>query len=255
MQRQRWLLSDAQPQRGNTVTLSSVQVTGDHDVTPRRDCLFGSTLPELFWARQKRKWRLFTAVTYIPHDPDLQIKSVTNTWLCKSWVVLLFFFVGVFSPCGRFRRLALSHQTRRQIHTLPAKLTNLICPPPPLPHPSPEGSMPRTSPGTDEEHLLHSFYESWLNRLSRGVLAGLNCLLDAALSSPPWPDFNKNWVKLTRNGVLYSGAFASSSRLTTSIGGGTTTRLCGFSSCVLWGISCHDIRMQLVFSFSEFSGN
>lgn len=177
-----------------------LQVTGDHDVTPRRDSLPLVLVP---------RWRSYFELDKRGNgDTPLQSHTfpMTLTFRWRAWLIpdcvkvgLSFFFL-FFLLCGRLHGLVLLHQTRRRIHRLPAELTHLICPFF-FSNSRPKAPCHGLRLAQMRNTCCTVFYEPWLNRLSCGAPAGINRLLDAALSSPLGRVLNEKWVKLTRNGV------------------------------------------------------
>lgn len=130
-----------------------LQVTGDHDVTPRRDSVPLVLVP---------RWRSYFELDKrgngdtplqshtFPMTLTFRWRDMTNTWLCKSWVVFFFNFsycAGV-SMVWCFYIRPGGESTGSLLNWLTSFVLSFF----PL---SPKGSVPRTSPGTDEEHLLH----------------------------------------------------------------------------------------------------
>lgn len=202
MQRQRWLLSDAQSRKEETlwlwaqcrspVTMMSHQDGTaclvphcrsyfEHDKRGNGDSSLQSHIFLMTLTFKKRAWLI----------PD----CVKVGWF--FWFFLLVFFhrAGV-SGVWRFHIRPGDKSTRFLLNWLTSF----------APHrPSPTLRPKVPCHGLRLAQMRNTCCTVFTSRdstgLSRGALAGLNCLLDAALSSPPWPDFNKNWVKLARNGV------------------------------------------------------
>lgn len=186
MQHQQWFFSDAQRQKGSTVSLSRRVAVEDFCRAPvSMMSHWEETLYHLFWfhvegdilSRTKEEMETqHCSHIYSPWPLTFRWRA----WLIPDWVKagLSFFFFLIYF----------------------AKLTNLICPFFVfLSHPKAPCHGLRLAQMRNT--CCTVFYELWLNRLSCWAPAGINRLLDVALSSPLGRALNEKWVKLTRNGV------------------------------------------------------
>lgn len=130
-----------------------LQVTGDHDVTPRRDSLPLVLVP---------RWRSYFELDKRGNwDTPLQSHTfpMTLTFRWRAWLILdcvkvglsffFFFLIVRASPWSGAFTSDQEANPQAPCWTDSPHLSFLFFPL------SPKGSVPRTSPGTDEEHLLH----------------------------------------------------------------------------------------------------